>query len=401
MGRLEAIARSVVRAIVDGAKKRSRSPIALILALISTIFSLYQLPLHKHRANIFEDLRQKHWDLDEDEYIASFRPEEGGKLEDVLSPMGDMGFSGSVSSNFSLVSLVQDHGLICLFLQTFFSTTDQRYLVKSVPRHHEHTFFRDDLLEPYTAHMAARPKSLLIRICDFLASSGLALGHKLGIAPSHHIVMENIMYGKEQAEKAGKPEWENWDLKPTSYFYPERDIAEGRLTSEATKSQLADEFHDKIILTKEQAEEFWRNLDEDTRMLAHYNAVDYSLFLVRIKTDTPAQEAADPSSSSSGSQQDTGVIPQNPPAVPPGPPSWRTGIPSSDGKYLYRAAILDFFWAKHKVQPRLMTFLINTYNKLIHHHGPMSITTTPEEYRERFLKLCHDIVEIKEDRQES
>lgn len=98
MGRLEAIARSVVRAIVDGAKKRSRSPIVFILALISTIFSLYELPLHKHRANVFEDLRQKYWKLDEDDYIASFQPGEDGKLEDVLSAMGDMGFSGSVSS---------------------------------------------------------------------------------------------------------------------------------------------------------------------------------------------------------------------------------------------------------------------------------------------------------------
>lgn len=98
MGRLEAIARSVVRAIVNDAKKRSRSPIALILALISTVFSFYQLPLHKHRDNVFADLRQKNWSLDEDDYVASFRADEGGKPEDVLSPMGDMGFSGSVSS---------------------------------------------------------------------------------------------------------------------------------------------------------------------------------------------------------------------------------------------------------------------------------------------------------------
>ncbi|KAF3762718.1 hypothetical protein M406DRAFT_63542 [Cryphonectria parasitica EP155] len=341
MGRLDAIARSIVLTLINGAKKRSRSPIAFILTLISTIFSIYQLPLHKHRPQVFQDLREKHWKLEEDEYITSFRPVEDGKPEDVLMPMGDMGFSGS----------------------TFFSTTDQKFLVKSVPRHHEHTFFRNDLLDTYVAHIAGHPKSLIVRICDFLASSGLSLGHQLGTAPSHHIVMDNILYGKEDAEKAGKPDWEQWDLKPTSYFYPERDIAEGRLTSEATKSQLADEFHDKIILSKEKADEFWRCLEEDTRMLAHYNAVDYSLFL--------------------------------PPAVPPGPASWRTGIPSADGKFLYRAAILDFFWAKHKMQPRLMTFLINAYNKLIHHHGPMSITTTPEEYRERFLKLCHEIVEVR------
>lgn len=249
--------------------------------------------------------------------------------------------------------------------------------------------------------MAGHPKSLLIRICDFLASSGIAIGHKLGSAPSHHIVMENIMYGKEEATKAGRPEWENWDLKPTSYFYPERDIAEGRLTSEATKSQLADEFHDKIILTKEQAHEFWKVLEEDTRLLAHYNAVDYSLFLVRIRPEAPAQDVANPSSSSAAQQEADEVVPRDPPAVPPGAPSWRTGIPSADGKYLYRAAILDFFWAKHKIQPRVMTFLVNTYNKLISHHGPMSITTTPDEYRNRFLKLCHEIVQVEESAQKS
>lgn len=267
--------------------------------------------------------------------------------------------------------------------------------MKSVPRHHEHTFFRNDLLDTYAAHMAAHPRSLLVRICDFLASSGLSIGHQLGTAPSHHIVMENIIYGKEEAERTGGREWETWDLKPTSYFYPERDIAEGRLTSEATKSQLADEFHGKILLSQEHAEGFRRSLEEDTRMLAHYNAVDYSLFLVRITPEVPAQEFSDPSSSSSAPREIEGFVPASPPAVPPGPPSWRTGIPSADGKYVYRAAILDFFWAKHKVQPRVMTFLVNVYNKLISRHGPMSITTTPEEYRERFLKHMAEIVEVR------
>ncbi|KUI58117.1 Phosphatidylinositol 4-phosphate 5-kinase type-1 beta [Cytospora mali] len=374
MGRQEAIARSIVRAIIKGIQKKSRSPIAFIIGLFSAIFSFYELPLHKHRPDVFSELCRRYWNLDDEEYVASFRAAEGSRPEEALETMGDMGFSGS----------------------TFFATSDGKYLVKSVSRYHEHTFFRDDLLDPYAAHMATHPKSLLVRIVDFLASSGLAIGHRLGMAPSHHIIMENIMYGKDEADKAGKPAWEQWDLKPTSYFYPERDIAEGRLTSEATKSQLADEFHDRIILSKDHADEFWRNLDEDTRLLAHYNAVDYSLFLVRIPTDAPAQEVSDPSSSSA-EQEGVDVVPTDPPAAPPSPPSWRTGIPSTDGKYIYRAAILDFFWAKHKVQPQLMTFLINAYNKLIHHHGPMSITTTPDEYRERFLKLCHEIVEIKED----
>lgn len=210
-----------------------------------------------------------------------------------------------------------------------------------MPRSHEHTFFRNDLLDTYAAHVATHPESLLVRICDFLASSGKAIGHQLGLAPSHHIVMENIMYGQDEAKQAGRPDWENWDLKPTSYFYPERDIAEGRLTSEATKSQLADDFHDKIILTKEQAENFWRNLEEDTRMLAHYNAVDYSLFLVRIQPNEPAPEASNPSPLTASPGTNINADPRDPPPVAPGPPSWRTGVPSADGKYVYRAAVLD------------------------------------------------------------
>lgn len=373
MGRQEAIARSIVRAVLGSAKNQSQSPLTYILTLFWSLFSFYQLPLHKIRPAVFSDLRQKNWELNDEDYISAFQAEGGAgtKQEDALTSIGDMGFSGS----------------------SFYSTSNQQYLAKSVPRHSEHSFFRDDLLEPYAAHMAANPKSLLVRICDFLACPTICMGRILRLAPSHHIVMDNIMYGREQAKKQGKADWEDWDLKPTSYFYPERDIADGRLTSEATKDQLADEFHEKIILSKEQADEFFAALEEDTRMLAHYNAVDYSLFLVRIKTDDPPQEVADPQTSAA---QETDVVPRAPPSVPPGPPSWRAGMPSPDGKHIYRAAILDFFWAKHKVQPRLMTFLISAWNLLVSRQGHMSITTTPDEYRERFLKMCREYVEVRD-----
>lgn len=270
--------------------------------------------------------------------------------------------------------------------QTFYSTADQKYLVKSVPRHSEHSFFREDLLTPYVEYMATHPRSLLVRICDFLGSSKISLGRILRLAPSHHIVMENIMFGRQLAKERGEADWEDWDLKPTSYFYPERDIAEGALTSEATKSQLADEFHDKIILTQEQADSFFASLEDDTKLLAKHNAVDYSLFLVRIKTP---ERNTEPESSA--------MVPTAPPSVPPSPPSWRTGIASVDGKHIFRAAILDFFWAKHKIQPRFMTLLITLWNLLISKQGHMSITTTPEEYRQRFMKMCRGIVEVRDE----
>ncbi|KAJ4303976.1 hypothetical protein N0V88_001578 [Collariella sp. IMI 366227] len=356
MGRKERIARG------------RATPLAILLALFSAFFALYQLVLQKIRPADFANLRRKHWDVSDDDYLASFRPEEGEPTEQALQSIGDMGFSGS----------------------TFYSTADQKYLVKSVPRYSEHSFFSEDLLTPYVQHMATHPRSLLVRICDFLGASSASIGRLFRFAPSHHIVMDNIMYGREAAKKRGDEEWEHWDLKPTSYFYPERDIAGGALTSETTKNQLADEFHDKIVLCRTQADDFFASLEEDTRLLAEHNAVDYSLFLVRMSSPQQVTvSVAFPAKST--------MVPTEPPSVPPAPSTWRTGVASADGKHIFRASILDFFWAKHKVQPRLMTLLIKAWNLLISKHGPMSITTTPDEYRERFLKMCRSIVEIKED----
>ncbi|KAL2270508.1 hypothetical protein VTJ83DRAFT_2692 [Remersonia thermophila] len=358
MGREEKIARSVVRAMThpedktDGKPKASR--LGRILALLSTLLSLYCLVLGKLRPADFSNLRRKRWGVDDDDYVRSFQPDGGESADEPLKAIGDMGFSGS----------------------TFYATADQRYLVKSIPRYAEHSFFSQDLLTPYVQHMAAHPRSLLVRICDFLAVSGWSLGRLLRTAPSHHIVMDNIMHGREAAKQRGDPDWENWDLKPTSYFFPERDIAGGALTSDATKSQLADEFHDKIVLRRDQAEDLFATLEADTALLAAHNAVDYSLLLVRIRLPGPAAAVSE-----AQQQQE--------------PPSWRTGVPSADGKHVFRASILDFFWAKHKAQPKLMTLLIGLWN-LVTRSGHMSITTTPNEYRARFLGMCRSIVEVRD-----
>lgn len=211
--------------------------------------------------------------------------------------------------------------------------------------------------------------------------------------------MENILYGQEEnsrvqdgQEESDERKWQTWDLKPTSYFFPERDIAGGALASEATKSRLADEFNERVLLTKEQAADWKTLLEEDTKLLQMANAVDYSLFLVRIPL--PAQDSAHNPFSDSNSSEQAAFPPPKPPFVPPEPPSWRTGVHSADGKYAYRAALLDFFWAKHKVHAKAMTALIKSWN-LVDRQGPMSITTTSEEYRERFLRMCSDIVEVK------
>jgi hypothetical protein len=226
--------------------------------------------------------------------------------------------------------------------------------------------------------MELNPTSLLVRITDLLYSPTPTLGAIFGTAPSHHIVMENTLYGKSSCAKDRQNEWETYDLKPEDYFFPERDIAGGRLAPESVKERLIDDFPDKVRVTNDEKEELVDQLVKDTQILQNSNAVDYSLFLVRY-----------PASLSSA---DGGKVP-----VPSGrQSSWRTGVVSRDEKWIYRAVLLDFFWAKDSLQATTLTGLVNSYNflKWGKDHGPMSITTSADEYRSRFLKMVEAIVEV-------
>ncbi|KAI2471600.1 SAICAR synthase-like protein [Annulohypoxylon bovei var. microspora] len=370
------VARSIVYAILtskeDGTPPRKPSLLARVLRL----FYIYWLSFRLVQPDLFKALRSV-WQIREDDYRDSFDIKKqklnNKKDKRALIPMGDMGYSGS----------------------TFFHTIDNTYLVKSIPRYFEHGFFKNDMILPYADHMRANRSSLLVRITDFLENNHQSIGVILGLAPSHHIIMENILYGKDQeAQGSSIPKWEAWDLKPTSYFFPERDIAGGALASEATKSKLADEFNDKIRLSEAQATQFKRQLENDTRLLANCNAVDYSLFLVRISA-TDASEATSELQLQSGQTTDESIPPAQPLFSPPSPPTWRMGVASSDGKEVYRAAILDFFWAKHTVHAKAMTGLVRGYN-LIGDQGPMSITADSKEYRDRFLNMCTELVEVRE-----
>ncbi|KAI3325656.1 SAICAR synthase-like protein [Xylariaceae sp. AK1471] len=378
------IARSVVYAILTSLPDGNPASKPSLLSRALRLLRLFWLTFRMVRPELFRALRGV-WEIKEADYRASFGAEstdddsnskkqrKKNKKKDVLLKMGDMGYSGS----------------------TFFRTSDSAYLVKSVPRHFEHDFFKNELLLPYAEHMQQNPASLLVRITDMLERTHKSVGELLGLAPSHHIVMENILYGQNRTPEDGpQPKWESWDLKPTSYFYPERDVAGGVLTSEATKSRLADEFDDKIRLTKAHAIQFQEILEKDTQLLADNNAVDYSLFLVRIS----AADASDPESQpplEPGQESNQPIPPAQPPFSPPNPPSWRTGVRSSDDKEIYRAAILDFFWAKHTLHAKVMTGLVRGYN-LIDEQGPMSITAESKEYRERFLKMCKGFIKVEE-----
>ncbi|KAI0838418.1 SAICAR synthase-like protein [Hypoxylon sp. FL0890] len=370
------IARSIVYAILTCREDGRPAWRPSLLERVLRLFYIYWLSFRLIRQDLFKALRGV-WQIKEDDYRASFdikqqkHKKRGTKT--TLIAMGDMGYSGS----------------------TFFRTNDGAYLVKSIPRHFEHSFFKNELMLPYADHMRANRASLLVRITNLLESTHKSIGVILGITPSHHIVMENILYGQDQEPQgSSKPKWESWDLKPTSYFYPERDIAGGALASEATKSKLADEFNDKIRLSEDRATEFKRQLENDTMLLANCNAVDYSLFLVRISAADAPEAEAQPALQS-GQTSAEPIPPAQPPFTPPNPPNWRTGVLSSDGKEVYRAAILDFFWAKHTVHAKAMTGLVRGYN-LIDNRGPMSITTDSKEYRDRFLNMCMELLEVQE-----
>jgi hypothetical protein len=97
MGRRQRlISRSILRAIFV-TKSSEEAPRARsgLLARIIAFFAVFQLTLRRYRDTLFENLRNKTWQMDEEEYIESFRSPSKGKRTDLKS-VGDLGYSGSV-----------------------------------------------------------------------------------------------------------------------------------------------------------------------------------------------------------------------------------------------------------------------------------------------------------------
>jgi Phosphatidylinositol-4-phosphate 5-Kinase len=228
------------------------------------------------------------------------------------------------------------------------------------------------MLEQYYQHMLDHPDSLLVRITDFLHATRKSIGGLLRITPAHHIVMENILYGKEDDED--KDKWETFDLKPVSYFYPERDLAGGHLAPDSVKERLLDTFDDKLRVSRRDGQALIDQLSVDSKLLKECNVVDYSLFLVRYPKENRSNVSPLESRTS----------------------AWRKGVVSTDGRWIYRAVLLDYFWAKHKLHAQTMTGLIKGFN-LVSGKGHMSITTTAEDYRKRFLRMVETLFETPEE----
>lgn len=70
---------------------------ANVLRRIFTFFSFFSLALAKYKSEFFKQLRNDVWKLDDTEYRDSFsRKDKDGKKKR-LNPIGDLGYSGSVS----------------------------------------------------------------------------------------------------------------------------------------------------------------------------------------------------------------------------------------------------------------------------------------------------------------
>ncbi|KAF2873004.1 phosphatidylinositol-4-phosphate 5-kinase-domain-containing protein [Massariosphaeria phaeospora] len=358
MGRRQRlISTSILGAIFKTKSTKDAEKAPGLLARLLAFFAVFQLALSRYREQLFKKLRSDVWQIEEEEYSESFRSPSRGKRTDLIA-IGDLGYSGSV----------------------FFTTPNGKFLIKSLPRQFEQSFFRQRLLDPYVEHMELNPASLLVRITDLLYSPTATLGATIGVTPSHHLVMENILYGKSECARDDQKKWETYDLKPNDYFYPERDIAGGKLAPQSVKDRLIDEFPDKVRVSVDQKEELVAQLLRDTKILNEANAVDYSLFLVRYPASTASV--------------DNGEVP-----VPPGKGSpWRSGVVSSDKKWIYRVIMIDFFWARDALQAMAMTGLVKSFNLLKwgRDHGPMSITTSSDEYRSRFLRMVDNLVEVED-----
>ncbi|KAL6694258.1 hypothetical protein J3F84DRAFT_395925 [Trichoderma pleuroticola] len=343
-GRTRRISTKIIRAILNGEnaenEQKARSLCAQLIHYMFNCFYIWNLDLKLYRGDDFLALRCDVWHLNNDAYTRSFQPADESPSpgsnkhhETNLVPMGNLGYSGS----------------------TFFESLDGKYLVKSLDRHFEHRFFTHELLTPYLNHMQEHPGSLLVRITDLL---------------------QNLLYGTGQAGDTAH--CETYDLKPKDYFFPERDIANGNLASQSVKNKLVDHFPGKVRMPRLATEELMILLDTDTKFLADFNVLDYSLFLVRYPHTA---EPTDAGPSQLAAQSELAARPID---------CWRRGVVSSDEQWVYRAVLLDFFWARHKFHARTMSSIVGVFN-IWAGQGPMTITTEPFEYRERFMRMVQKL----------
>jgi Phosphatidylinositol-4-phosphate 5-Kinase len=282
--------------------------LSFLHALLTEFLTIFSVHLQFNAPTLFLSLRQK-WDINEEDYRSSFQ-------QPLITLSGPLGFSGA----------------------SFFETNNQKYLIKSINRGFEWRFFYDYLLIPLSSYQLTHPNSKICRITDALYNFSPRLGRYLRSCSSNFLVMVN--------EKTGD-EWETFDLKPTNYFFPERDFLGGMLTSEKTKEKLHDEFQGEIGLKRKDYDELLSQLEEDSKFLEEMEAIDYSLFVLRRKCGEVKGTFFVLEANVDGAEV----------------------IIDAEGKWEYKFTILDFFTSTKMMRTKAMRFGVGMLG-----HGDMTIT---------------------------
>jgi hypothetical protein len=89
--RVAQITRSIYQALLRDPHRDHRKT---IITYFLAFFTIWRITLVRLAADLFRQLRNDVWKINEDDYKRSFQSHKGqGRLE----PMGDLGYSGSVS----------------------------------------------------------------------------------------------------------------------------------------------------------------------------------------------------------------------------------------------------------------------------------------------------------------
>ncbi|KAL0485694.1 phosphatidylinositol 4-phosphate 5-kinase Pip5k1b [Acrasis kona] len=282
--------------------------------------------LSRREVGLFYQLRQKVWNINEDEYVKCFK-------QDKLEGGGNLGFSGAAF---------------------FFTPNGKRFIVKSLPNEFEWKFFYDDLLVSYFSYMSENRDSLLCRITDALFNLDLRFWNwiRLGTA-SNFLVMQNNLpdFNEDKGCKS-------YDLKPQDYLRADLMVP---MSSEQEETML---FHKKgIKLSRQNYDNLITVLTRDCKFLSDKKVVDYSLLL--------------------------GIYPIECVDKLEQPQNFFSGVISSDGKFVYRISIIDYFFS-HKTAP---TIIANVAD-VIPGDQEFTFTDKPSSYRQKFLDMVKEYIDV-------
>jgi hypothetical protein len=91
------ISTSILRAIFRSGSAPTEEKRPGLFARIAAFFAFFNLTLARYRASLFQKLRNEIWQIEEEEYMESFRSPSKRKRTDLVA-VGDLGYSGSVGT---------------------------------------------------------------------------------------------------------------------------------------------------------------------------------------------------------------------------------------------------------------------------------------------------------------